>query len=171
MIETEEVMDSIKEEIVKKCICCGKLDDFNICVRCDGIVSARKAFKEFFMFRQSINAKYQAIVEHRKDLKTKEEKEKEFAKIMNSFTVINKFKDAEAQAKSRNNTVGVDGLNAAEKQLFHSIFSQQYIKLKENYEYGAKKIGFDPVRDCFVIKDIDFFIALKQDNLRKEATI
>ena len=161
---TEEVL---KKNEGWKCVMCNREDEYNVCFKCGGIIDARKVFKDYFIFNNSLYKKYQYVIFSRKHLK-EPEKEAELAKTMNSKYVLDKLKIKEKEFKERIVNIGIEGLSFQEQQIYYTAYAGEYNRLKENYEYGCRKIGYDPIKDVFFNKDIDFAEQLRYENRMKE---
>ena len=156
--------DILQRNESKKCVICGHDNSYNVCFKCDGIVSARKVFKRYFMCNEGIYKKYHYVIYARRDL-TEPEKEGELAKAMNSQYVTDKLKEKEKRFREDIVNVGLNGLTQDEKQIYFSSFAIEYKKMKDNYDYGCRKIGYDPGKGEFFIKDVDFMEQLRHDNI------
>ena len=157
----------LKKEQKRVCLICMRPDEFNVCFRRDGIVSARKVFKRYFIYNEGLYKKYRAMIYAKKGLK-EPEKEGELAKIMNSQYVINKLNEQEKRFKEDIVNIGMLGLKDSERQIFFTAYSGEYKRMKDNYEYGCRKIGYDPAKGKFFINDIDFIEQLRYENRLKD---
>ena len=164
---TNAVIDGLKSKEIKRCIMCNNEDSYNICFKCDGIISAQKAFKRYFIYNEMLYRKYQNIIQSKKGL-NESEKLTEVTRIMNTQGVTNNLKEKEIKYKKEITDVGIDGLTYQEQQIFFTAFAGEYKKLKENYGYACKKIGYDPTKEVFYIKNIDFAEQLRHDYKMKE---
>lgn len=147
--EIGDVLTKIKKQHNKQCLVCGNNDSFNVCIECDAIVTARKAYKRFY--KNSVRS--------------------DESNTISNFKREKEIKYYKEEAQKYLTSVGLEGLDQKEKQSFWNTFYNETKKLENYFRYMQAVLHFNDETKTFYDNSSKWFDELKKSYMLRPKII